>query len=117
MPSYIVKADPNVDLYIEWSTIVDAPLSWGTAAEMRLAPERKERADRTGTSSHNGFEGWDDGEMIISELGHCTGEYLLPRKDLLAFITELAEFTEDVDGQQSVLEKYAKKIEYEDAEE
>jgi len=116
MPSYIVKADPDVDLYIEWSTIVDAPISWGTAEELNLAPERKERADRTGTSSHHGFESWDDGDMIISELGHCTGQYLLPRKDLLAFITELTEFTEDVDGQQLVLNKYAKKIKYEDDE-
>lgn len=114
MPRHIIKPDPNVDLYVEWSSVVDAPTAWGTAEYLKLSPERKERADRTGTSSMQGFDDWEDGSIIVSEMGHCSGQYLLPRKDLLAFINELPEAAEDRDAQQVILEKYATKIVYDD---
>lgn len=30
MGSTIIKADPDTDLYVEWSSNVDAPTAWGT---------------------------------------------------------------------------------------
>ncbi|UDL16524.1 hypothetical protein SEA_ZOOMAN_283 [Microbacterium phage Zooman] len=67
MPRYFIKPEPDVDLYVWWSTIVDAPIMWGTRAEFmeqyesdremmfdfgRDFEERLDRADATGSSSH-----------------------------------------------------------------
>jgi hypothetical protein len=59
MPSYIVKASPDEDFYVMWSTIVEAPTAWGTRAQLtavtyftpdELTPDRFDRADQYGTS-------------------------------------------------------------------
>lgn len=90
MPSYIVKADPDTDLYIMWSTIVDCPVGWGSRADFANEdPARLERADRTGTSSHNGFYNWDDKEFYIRELGTKHEDYMLQRENLKAFMEHL----------------------------
>lgn len=61
MPSYIVKADPDEDWYCYWSTVVDAPVAFGTRAELEaapwmtpaeVAPDRFARADETGSSAN-----------------------------------------------------------------
>lgn len=65
MPKFIVKLD---EFYLEWSTIVDAPVSLGMPLSefqgwyqakygsdgMRDLPDRLARVEKTGTSSHNG---------------------------------------------------------------
>ena len=68
MPTFIYKEAPGADYYVEWSTIVDAPVFTGNRAEMLANisrasdpylrddaphhPERRmERVDATGTSS------------------------------------------------------------------
>jgi hypothetical protein len=62
MSHYIVKIDRDTDLYVNWSTIVDAPGAIGTregladylrftAGEKAADAARFDRADATGTSS------------------------------------------------------------------
>lgn len=62
MPTYLLKAtqdteDSADDFYVGWSTVVDAPVSWGTYQEyLNENPEnaeRLERARRTGTSAYS----------------------------------------------------------------
>src|SRR5574338_79451 len=71
MPSYIVKAAPDEDLYCEWSTIVDAPTWLGDREgliESGFAQDRIERADQSGTSAFGGSYGWDDDRFLIREM-------------------------------------------------
>ena len=108
MPSFIVKARPDEDWYCMWSTVVDAPTSWGTRAEMvqhawdarDVASERFERADKNGTSAKipgtsddRQWFGWNDGEFILMEAGpeqrDEDGCWLLPRENLRAFCEAL----------------------------
>lgn len=80
MPHYIVKIDRDTDLYVNWSTIVDAPGAIGTregladylrftAGEKAADAARFDRADATGTSSIDGFYGWDEQEFIVEQRG------------------------------------------------
>ena len=80
MPHYIVKIDRDTDLYVNWSTIVDAPGAIGTregladylrftACEKAADAARFDRADATGTSSIDGFYGWDEQEFIVEQRG------------------------------------------------
>lgn len=61
MPTVVVKAEPDSDLYMVWSTVVDGPTAVGTRAEIAEylsqfhsdtddPEERLDRADKTGTS-------------------------------------------------------------------
>ncbi|MFE9099867.1 hypothetical protein [Actinomadura geliboluensis] len=92
MPYYILKPDPDRDLYVEWSTIVDAPVGHGTRAEWvaeGIAPARLDRADRTGTSAYRPLAvgAWDDAELMVAEpLGR---HRLLPRDHLVAYTLAL----------------------------
>lgn len=51
MGRYILKV-PDRDLYVEWSSIVEAPLMWGTREEFLedFEEERLDRADALGSS-------------------------------------------------------------------
>jgi hypothetical protein len=89
----IVKAARDLDLYVGWSTNVDAPVWWGTRAdilaymcsqEARDDPgedhtdpvPRLARADEHGTSAVGGyafFGRWDDEYLVYEQRG------LLPR--------------------------------------
>lgn len=60
MPYYIVKAAPDQDLYMEWSTIVDAPTFIGTREEILAYLERAAARARTPTPEEI---------AIIQELG------------------------------------------------
>lgn len=100
MPSFIFKESPEVDYYVEWSSVVEAPAFTGSRSVMleRLRessdswlredaphhPERRlERCDETGTSSmwveQQGMrdkyaeEGaWDDDSYIYQQRGVLT---------------------------------------------
>jgi len=61
MPSYIVKVDQDTDLFVEWSTVVEAPCFWGSRAAMEAAgyaTDRLDRAEATGSSCAGDISGW-----------------------------------------------------------
>ncbi len=90
MPTYILKmSGEGRDFYLEWSTVVDAPITQGMSLDefkayyqkeygdrgMRDLPERLERVERTGCSAmveslddvlSINYAG-DDGETITKE--------------------------------------------------
>ena len=89
MPRIVIKPERDRDLYVGWSTIVEAPVWHGPRAEVLgyLAQEairyptddpetRLARADATGTSAHDGDGGWDDPGFIYEQRGW------LPRRHL-----------------------------------
>ena len=67
MGRYIAKlAD---DCYVDWSTVVDAPVSWvktRAAAVRAWSAERVERADRNGTSILDGYPAGETPEQIVA---------------------------------------------------
>lgn len=89
MGRIIIKAARDRDLYVEWSSVVEAPTAIGTRAEMldyltrygegRSDPaERLDRADATGTSAlrdpMSTYDGpldgaWEDVGMIVEQRG------------------------------------------------
>lgn len=99
MGSIIMKEAPDVDFYVEWSSVVEAPTFAGTRAEMLAHisrgvdewlredaphhPERRmERVDQAGTSSlwvttagmrdQYPEEGsWEDNGEIYQQQGFC----------------------------------------------
>jgi hypothetical protein len=111
MPSYIVKAHPDRDLYVEWSTVVDAPIRWGRASDFPppIPADRKARADSRGTSSIDGFYDWDQKTLIVANMGD--GDfYQLPRSDIDNFLSVLEDDPEDRDQQQHALNMYAQRM-------
>lgn len=53
MGRYILRV-PDRDLYVEWSTVVEAPIMWGTREEFLddgFEVKRLDRADALGSSS------------------------------------------------------------------
>lgn len=66
MGRYVAKlAD---DRYCEWSTVVDAPVSWIVNREHAVAewgPTRVERADENGTSILDGYPAGQTPEEIV----------------------------------------------------
>ena len=90
MPRYILKATRDRDAYIEWSTVVDAAVSFGTRADYvaQFGEERIARTDTNGTSAMffdwlSGPEqagGWDDDELIVMEGSEVPG--VMPRERL-----------------------------------
>jgi hypothetical protein len=107
VPHFIVKVAPDEDRYVEWSTIVDAPLGWGTRAEMvndlvRMSEKKEEfarveaekrllRADVHGSSSFISDGGWDDAGFVVEQRGW------LPRARLGAFLDSFDEAHETFD--------------------
>lgn len=79
-PRLIMKQAPEVDLYIGWSTMCEAPALIGTRAELLdfgIPAERLDRADQKGTSFIDSEIGaWDDPSLIAEQRG------LLPRRHL-----------------------------------
>lgn len=113
MPSYVVKADPDLDLYVLWSSIVDGPCESGTREEMveilffhddakyrfpdavrSEIQERLDRADKNGTSAMWPREGpdaeggWEDDTFLVYSppSPHWTGPSILPRENLRAWL-------------------------------
>jgi hypothetical protein len=105
MPAYILKIHPDRDLYVEWSTIVDNAIRWGTRAEFldhlaKVQPDllddpwhcpeaRLARADAHGTSALSNIEdrhpprgGWDS-SLMVEQRG------TLRRDDLEAYVAAM----------------------------
>jgi len=79
MGRYIAKlAD---DAYVDWSTVVDAPVSWVLARDAAVAEwteERVARADRNGTSILDGYPAGTTPEEIVRGNRAGPGESELP---------------------------------------
>ena len=86
MPRFIIKVSPDRDAYVEWSTVVDAPVSVGNRAAYAAehGEDRLRRTDEAGTSARY-FDwllpeeqagGWVDPYLI------CEGAGTLPRERL-----------------------------------
>lgn len=113
MGQAIVKAAPDRDLYLVWSSVVDAPVWVGdreTALtelrnEPRWAPhvdEAMDRADRLGSSDRAvKFGWWDDEYLPVMEGSPRDGWYHLPRSRLVEFAEALLR--EDEAGAQALL--------------
>ena len=92
MPTYLVKAAPGDRWYCLWSTVVDSPTWVGDREGLdelpEVTPERIERADRTGTSSLDGFYSWQDEHFHVGESSpNIEGQlYYLPRARLGEYI-------------------------------
>ena len=88
MPTYVIKAEPDVDLYVLWSTVVEAPTFTGTRAEVtqhliwltdneqaKQIEARFDRADARGSSGIPPFDygTWEgdpgDGDLLFQQAG------------------------------------------------
>lgn len=92
MGRQIIKVDRDRDLYMEWSSIVEAPTWFGNRVELFAyltepvrgnhdeVETRIKRADETGSSGFRPFGcTWDDDGEIYEQRG------MLPRARMLAF--------------------------------
>jgi len=55
MPKYLLKPNPNSDFYLDWSTVSDDALAWGSREfmlEQGYEERRLEDCDERGTSAH-----------------------------------------------------------------
>ncbi len=60
MPRHIIKPVRDRDFYIEWSSVVDCPVDWGTREEFRevgYGDFAFSQADLLGTSSYHSGDG------------------------------------------------------------
>lgn len=112
MGDFVVKAAPDSDLFLIWSTVVDAPTCVGTGDQIaahlwtqwrRQHPDcipkpgkgpaaRMARAHTAGTSAvePEGAYGWSDEEFIVMEAApHDGWFYVLPRANLVAYAEAL----------------------------
>ncbi len=80
MGRMIIKPKADEDFYVVHSSVVDAPVFWGTRADLEAKFERDARAeaerrvaeqfadaDKSGTSSSWGEGGWDETEIQVRE--------------------------------------------------
>ena len=95
MPSLILKASPEEDWYVSWSTVVDAPVDIpGTRQEYaaKYGEERVARAERIGTSMWHPdaptqwFAFDDDGIVMTAEGNPIAGQGWINRSDLRAYV-------------------------------
>ncbi len=96
MPHFIVKYEPDLDLYVNWSTVTDSPLSEGTRSDfLEEEPgwgERLDRADEYGSSDRMRWFSWDVEEFRVAEpLGDIR---TLPRSRLRAYVDAI--FTDNI---------------------
>lgn len=91
MARCIIAAAPGVDLYGEWSTVIDGFGLVGTRDELAaagVAPERIARAAQLGTSMRDAPIGaWDDPGLHIVDGGATDG--WLPRSRLPTYLAAL----------------------------
>lgn len=83
MPHYVIKPNRDRDEYVNWSTIIEAPICHGNRTTMALHlvassatgdGHRLDRADEFGTSCQDVRDGfrfydWECGELIYDQQG------------------------------------------------
>lgn len=76
MGSTLIKPKPDEDFYVLYSSVVDSPTNWGTAAELlgdpsaRVDQDRLDRTDKTGSSAKwcdPPEHGWQDETIAVRE--------------------------------------------------
>ena len=92
MGNAILKGTPDLDMYCEWSTVVDGPTSVGTRAEMLargVSPERLDRADKRGASwlDSDTYQTFDSHGLLVLNGGDSHA--FLPRELLGDYLTIL----------------------------
>lgn len=68
----LVKATPDEDLYVQWSTVCDMPggvFSRETALEYGFPRSKVDHADKHGSSSRIGDGAWDDKGWVAEQRG------------------------------------------------
>jgi hypothetical protein len=114
MGGFIIKVAPARDLYVEWSSMVEAPTRVGTRVEMLRylsrsstrgdsdAPEvRLQRADETGTSAKGDYAwcgAWDHAGLVAEQRG------VLPRSRLAEYCEHYA--ADDMEAAYALLEPF-----------
>lgn len=90
---FYIKPEKDLDFYVEWSSVVDSPTSWGPANTQFISKDRKHRCDTTGTSLKDGEYGWNDDErtIIVHELGTAGDFWLLPLDKMVEFFSILGD--------------------------
>lgn len=123
MGRFVIKAAKDRDLYLYWSTVVDAPIWVGDRAELadylqgeyradhphsipspgHSPADRIARADRTGTSALDIATGaWDDETLIVMAGSPDDGWYHIRRDRLSDYAERL--LADDEAGAQALLE-------------
>lgn len=102
MGHWIIKPVRDEDFYVVYSSVVDAPIQFGTRAQLEAsykhaAADRFARADERGTSNLDGWDGWDEQTITVRE-GFRPGAY--PPNAWCATVarTDLRRFCESVDS-------------------
>lgn len=99
MPNYIIKADPMLDLYGEWSTVVDDWLRVGPSHHFEdIDPSRMKRASLHGTSSFGREGGWGSHGFVYRQDGY------LPRLKFGASM--MLALNDDLEGIRALLEPF-----------
>lgn len=74
MPRYIIKPRQDEDVYVEWSTIVDAPASGTMTRDEAVAAHSEDRIARADESGHSWLwtrEPFWDHTVIVMEVQPC----------------------------------------------
>jgi hypothetical protein len=92
MPRVIIKTSRDEDMYLEWSTVSDAPTFSGTRSELVEAgveEDRLLRADESGSSAHSPFFKWSDPILIVQDAWGKRGYGIIQRKNLSRLASQL----------------------------
>jgi hypothetical protein len=94
MSRCLIKCDRGVDLYVQWSTVVDNVTAIGPRGAweaLGVHPARLIRADTIGTSSHCGLGQFHESVLVVGNLQRLPREAALPpREHLMAYALGLA---------------------------
>ncbi|RBO87059.1 hypothetical protein [Nocardia puris] len=99
----IIKPSRDEDFYVVYSSVVDAPIQWGTRAELEAGyehahPDRFDRADEWGSSSWIGSHHWDRQRVMVRE-GFRPGAYPPGAWYATVARADLRQFCESVDSE------------------
>lgn len=92
MPRPLLKAEPDDELYVDWTDVADGPCAVlsredATDEDGDYPPERFDRADRNGTSYVSAEPEWDGEEVVQHTFGpdRDHGMYTLRHADILTY--------------------------------
>lgn len=104
MARHIFKPLPQEDFYVEFCSIVDGAIQFGSAEELGLTGDRLERTDANGTSSYIRSDDWTNPSMIYRDGGN-EWFYIL-RQDLRSWAETLDEDGEETEESQKFIHEF-----------